>query len=175
MKKMWHKLEKLHLYSKLNNIEPFLYSPGITRNLYSEELRAEWTLFNTYVDDVTKVAKEIAVQDKKFSTLLRQQSSNQNRNPIILTDFVIIQSSYTFTEEENNILNRGQNFAIRPKAPPVVDIIASIESGIQYLPDNVKLDVRNGVKKIIKRESKTHHNNRVTEDHRDHVVDIMRE
>jgi hypothetical protein len=70
-------------------------------------------------------------------------------------------------------LNRGLNFAIRPKAPPLVDIIASIESGIQYLPDNIKLEVRNGVKKIIKRE--THHNNRVTENHRDHVVKIMRE
>jgi hypothetical protein len=65
-------------------------------------------------------------------------------------------------------LNRKLNFAIRPKASPLEDIIASIESGIQYL-----LDVRNGVKKIIKRE--THHNNRVTENHPDHVVEIMRE
>jgi hypothetical protein len=73
----------------------------------------------------------------------------------------------------SNIMNRGLNITIRPKAPPLVDIIASIESGIQYLPDNVKLDVQNGVKKIIKRE--THHNNRVTEDLRDHVVEIMRE
>jgi hypothetical protein len=65
-------------------------------------------------------------------------------------------------------LNRKLNFAIRPKASRLEDIIASIESGIQYL-----LDVRNGVKKIIKHE--THHNNRVTEDHPDHVVEIMRE
>jgi hypothetical protein len=142
------------------------------RNLYSEELRAAWTLFDTYVEDVisTKVAKKIAVQDKKFSTLLRQQSSSQNRNPISLTDFVINKSSCTFTEEETNILNRGLNCSIRPKAPPLVDIIASVESGIQYLLDNVKLDVRNGVKKIIKHE--THHNNRVPEDHRDHVFEI---
>jgi hypothetical protein len=142
-------------------------------NLYPEELRVAWTLFDTYVEDVisTKVAKKIAVQAKKFSRLLRQQSSRQNRNPIILTD---TKSSCTFTEEETNILNRGLNFAIRPKAPPLVDIIASIiESGIQYLPDNIKLDVRNGVKKIIKCE--THHNNRVTENHRDHVVEIIRE
>jgi hypothetical protein len=179
MKKMWVKLEKLQLYTKLNKIEQFLYSPylKLTRNLYSEELRAEWIFLHVCFEDVisTKVAKEIAVKDKKFSTLLRQQSSNQNRNPIILTDFVINQSSYTFTEKETNILNRGLNFAIRPKAPPLVDIIASIKSGIQHLPDNVKLDVRNGVKKIIKRENETHHNNRFTEDHRYHVVDIMRE
>jgi hypothetical protein len=86
---------------------------------------------------------------------------------------MIHKSSCTFTEEETNVLNRGLNFAIRPKAPLLVDIIASIESGIQYLPDNAKLDFRNGVKKIIK--SVTHHKNRVTENHRDHVIEIMRE
>jgi hypothetical protein len=77
MKKMWLKLENSHLYSKLNKIEPVLYSLHLqlTRNLYSDKFRAEWTLFDKYVENVitTKVAKKIAVQDKKFSTLLRQQ------------------------------------------------------------------------------------------------------
>jgi hypothetical protein len=92
--------------------------------LYSEELRAAWTLFDTYVEDVisTKVAKKIAAQDKKFSTLFRQQNSI----PISLTDFMINKSSCIFTEEGTN------EFAISLKAPLLVDIITSIESGIQY-------------------------------------------
>jgi hypothetical protein len=40
----------------------------------------------------------------------------------------------------------------------VLDIIASIESGIQYLPGHINLDV--GVKNIV--EHGTFHNNRVT-------------
>jgi hypothetical protein len=77
---------------------------------------------------------------KKFSTEVIQKVLAKTGTKIFLTDFVINKSSCTFTEEE-----------ILPKA--LVDIIASIESGIQYLPDNVNLDVRNGVKKIIKRKT----------------------
>jgi hypothetical protein len=37
----------------------------------------------------------------------------------------------------------------------------------------VKLDVRNGIKKIVKHG--TYHNNRVAENHREQVVKILRE
>jgi hypothetical protein len=53
-KKMWLKIEKSHLYSKLENIEPEHYSfhLRLTRNLQSEELRAEWNSFDQHVETV---------------------------------------------------------------------------------------------------------------------------
>jgi hypothetical protein len=80
-----------------------------------------------------------------------------------LNDFVINKSWCPFTEEEMNVLNRGLNFTIRLKVPALVDCLSC----------NVKLDVRNGIKKIVKHA--TYRNNIVTEIHREQVVKILRE
>jgi hypothetical protein len=66
---------------------------------------------------------------------------------------VINKSSQTFTEAELILLNKGLNFAIKPKIMPLMEVIASFESGIQKLTDKVKTDYRiRHIKKITKLE-----------------------
>jgi hypothetical protein len=84
---------------------------------------------------------------------------------------VINKSSCTFTEDETNLLNRGLDFAVCPEQPPVMDIVASIESGIQYLTIEEKTSVRNVVKNVIKNQ----HHQITTNNNRHLIIEMLRE
>lgn len=49
------------------------------------------------------------------------------------------------------LLNRGLNFAIPPPSFPLEDIITDIETGIYFLPNTQKQDIRAAVKPEIAR------------------------
>jgi hypothetical protein len=152
MKKMYLKLEKSHFYSILEAIEPKLYSLHLklTRDLSEDE----WKIFDTHTETVisAKIDNKVKTLKRKFDKLVQQNPINRQPEPVHLDEFVINKSSVVFDEEELKLLNKGLNFTIAPKLPPIMDIVASVESGIQYLQDDIKNDVRTNFERIISRE-----------------------
>jgi hypothetical protein len=116
-----------------------------------------WWLANfwlTYYSLVTfvKIAKILSLNGK-FNTLVqRRDYQRQKPEPIYLENFVINKSSQTFSWSWTYPSKKGLNFAIKPETMSLMDIIASVESGIQYLSDKVKTDVRRHIKKITEQE-----------------------
>ena len=63
-------------------------------------------------------------------------------------------SERTLTESETDVLALGLNFAVAPKAVPVVDIIAAVECAASELPEERALEFRAEVKKCLQNARK---------------------
>jgi hypothetical protein len=163
-KNRWLVEEKKHLYCKLEMLELELYNLHLklTKNLKTDHQHGLWNDFNHHLQTVIekKVTNKRNIQLRKYDNLRNTQKSNidKYRQSQNTPNFVINKSKETFSAEEMNLLNKGLNYAIKPKNPPMIDFIAAVESGIQYQPDTVKNNIRNDLDNILK----THTEEKVT-------------
>ena len=104
----------------------------------------------TKTDNETK-----ARQIRKFEGLLNEKS-NRRRDDECLDSQKVVRnlSTHSLTESERDVLALGLNFGIAPKAVPVVDIIAAVESAANELPEEKALELRTGVKKCLQNAKK---------------------
>lgn len=47
-------------------------------------------------------------------------------------------------------MSKGLNYAPKPKNIPLVEVIAEIETGIQFLPDGNKMSIRKEIAPILR-------------------------
>ena len=85
----------------------------------------------TKTDNKTKTR-----QIRKFEGLLNEKS-NRRRDDKCLDSQKVVRnlSTHSLTEGERDVLALALNFGIAPKAVPVVDIIAAVESTANELPE----------------------------------------
>lgn len=62
---------------------------------------------------------------------------------------VINLSSRTFSDEEKQFLSKGLGFAIAPRFVDKLDMVATIETGISKLPDDLKKEVQGKIKTLL--------------------------
>ena len=84
----------------------------------------------TKTDNETKARKI-----RKFEGLLNEKS-NRRRNDECLDSQKVVRnlSTHSLTESERDVFALGLDFGTAPKAVPVVDIIAAVESAANELP-----------------------------------------
>jgi hypothetical protein len=70
--------------------------------------------------------------------------------PEHIEDFSINESSQQFSADELKLLNKGLKLMPKPKEPPILEIVAEIETSVKYLPISDKEDIRYECSKVIK-------------------------
>jgi len=97
--------------------------------------------------------KKREVQNQKLKKLLEKKSPKNKAAVKSVDNLVVNLSEEIFTDAEIELLNRGLNFSVQPQGAPLVDIVADIESAIQFKPIEIKKQIRDDAKGIIQ-----HHN-----------------
>ena len=72
------------------------------------------------------------------------------QKPLLIENYANNLSSKTFTKSEYNLLNLGLKFSIKPLKDPIVNVVTEIETTLKYKPENVKHNVRQDTKRILK-------------------------
>ena len=92
----------------------------------------------TKTDNETK-----ARQIWKFEGLLNEKSNRRRDNECLDSQKVVRNlSTCSLTVSERDVFALGLNFGIAPKAVPVVDIIAAVESAANELLEEKALELR---------------------------------
>nr|XP_029714405.1 CD109 antigen-like [Aedes albopictus] len=97
---------------------------------FSFMLKKELT--NLFDDDYVMVRANVSLTDEVFSVGVGFAST-------------------VFTQAELDLLNKGLNFAIAPQCAPLADIVANIESAIQYDNNTLKSATRHCVQQCLSR------------------------
>lgn len=83
---------------------------------------------------------------RKFEALVRENTKRDSwRRDDERENFIINKSSHVLTSEETQLLKKGLKYQPRPKAPPMNNIIASIETSIRWLEGDRKAVVRDEI------------------------------
>lgn len=123
----------------------------------------DFTSFDRHLHDVLEhksLTKQLLLSKKLAS--LKQNNSRQckNKNEVqFIPDLVINQSSEVFTDNELKLLNKGLNFAPKPKDFPIKDIKTDLESGIYNLDYTQKHEIRSETAKILPKFKNCYKNN----------------
>ena len=98
-------------------------------------------------------------QMRKFEALLNSKNGRRGVDEGLDKRKVVRNlSERSLTESETNVLALGLNFAVAPKAVPVVDIIAAVECTANELPEETALEFRVEVKKCLQNAKKPRSN-----------------
>lgn len=95
---------------------------------------------------------------KKFACLMNEVHGG-NIPPVVslLDNFVINESSTTFTEPQLNLLNKGLKHVPPTVSPPLAEIISDIEAGIKFsIPFDKQNVLRREVEKVIQGSRTSH-------------------
>lgn len=159
-KNLWLISEIQHHYSCLDKLQLDLYTLHLKMTKGLDKLRFED--FNKFHS--ASIARGNAIFEKKRATqnvkIKKLISGNQvatQSKPSVKTvnDLVVNLSNETFDNDEMNLLNRGLNFTVKPQNDPIIDIVAHIESSIQYKPFDIKKNVRDSALPLLK-SAQTH-------------------
>ncbi|XP_036317693.1 uncharacterized protein LOC118732671, partial [Rhagoletis pomonella] len=97
-------------------------------------------------------------QNKKLEKLLSTRTTTTYTPSVKpVSDLVVNMSKEIFGADELELLNRGLNFTVKPKKEPIIDIIADIESSIQYKTPDVKKSIRDAALPLIKSSQQQKH------------------
>jgi hypothetical protein len=124
-------LYSIHLYLMKNTHESFW-----------REFREKVIQIGRY-----KSMKKRRIQNNKLKRLVsssvvcKQSASERN--------FIINKTSRVFSKEQIQLLNKGLKYKPKPVETPVNEIVVAVESSIKYLPLEEKINVREGVKKVL--------------------------
>ena len=112
--------------------------------------------FGLVDQEKTKIANEMKTrQMRKFEGLMNRKNSRRSGDEQLGSRKVVRNlSERTLTESETDVLTLGLNFAVAPKAVPVVDIIAAAECAANELPEETALEFRAEVKKCLQNARK---------------------
>ncbi|XP_055847147.1 uncharacterized protein LOC129912768 [Episyrphus balteatus] len=72
------------------------------------------------------------------------------RQTLKLSSVIVVNlSNENFSPDEMSLLNRGLNFSVKPLSLPLIDVIADVETAIQYKPFDVKKQIREKASQVI--------------------------
>lgn len=165
-KNKWLKCEITNKYGKVNNLnfECYILHLKIISNLnhYETELSKRipnqtntfdaWVQFENHMHTQIerKLNRKRDVLMRKYQVLISEQQATNRPPPVsILPDFVINESSTSFSDRELKLLNYGLKFVPPTSKPPLVDIISDIEVGIKFVSADRQQKVRRDVEKVV--------------------------
>lgn len=90
----------------------------------------------------------------KFCKLRSQKEATTSENRERIQDerikFVVNKSPYALSTNEEMLLANGLKYQVIPREPPLLDIVASVETAIKYLPNEVKSCLRGEISEVFK-------------------------
>jgi len=151
----WLQTELSFHYSRLSELELKLYSLhlSITRGTHAVEIES-WNNFLINVEDnvLLKISGKKQKLNRKLNDLTNNGSNqleNAPRKPEFVDDFVVNQSTCTFSDDEINLLNKGLNFAPLPKTIDILESIVDIEANIRSKPFSIQNNIRETIKPVL--------------------------
>ena len=140
-------------------------------NQLHEILKEDQVMWNACKEEVlkrkeTRHQKVLKRQISKFERLIQGQKKQEqggcsNQDVCMVKDeekvkkkWVINLSSIPLTQQQEDLLSHGPNFAISPKKPPMGEYILNIEKACQSLDTNTAEELRSEVYRVLK---KPHH------------------
>ncbi|KFD47779.1 hypothetical protein M513_11329 [Trichuris suis] len=84
---------------------------------------------------------------------------NQSHSHPHLDKIVVNLSSRPLSDQEKGVLAKGLNFVPCPRAPPVLDIIASFEHGLSSIEQNRASEVKSAITNLLLRHRFTRNPN----------------
>lgn len=166
-KQMWLKEEMRHHYGRLDFAQLKLYETHLklSRDNSDDKVYRNFSIQMRIVHErVNKMyAEKRATQTKKLTRLIRANDSVSvlpDGKPKVQTvdGLVVNLSSESFSKDEMDLLNRGLNFSVQPMNTPYIDIIADIETAIQYKPFDAKIEIRKEAEAAIVDLKRTNNN-----------------
>lgn len=155
----WLRRETKHLYGKLSCVELEAYEShlALTKLLLHHEL-------TTFMDDCTeRIESKIPNKKRKLKGKLhslvnkKNQSKEERRLLFDVNEmekdkkkFVRNLSTKSFDQNTLDTLSKGLNYTPTPKHIPIDEVIAEIESGIKYMPEHIKQDIRREITPVLK-------------------------
>lgn len=154
---LWLMMELKHIYSKLSQIELKAYEVHLllAKTLKKEEFDE---LLSVTIDTVNETCSSKREKlNKKFLRLENEKFIGEKQDCVSVqtevkpVNFVTNLSKQNFTTEETALLQKGLKFSPKPNSPNIIDLVASIETGIKYCKDIVKQEISDTVKSVIKK------------------------
>lgn len=149
----WLRLEIKNMYAKqqeleLQSLEQHLY---ITKDLNILEMNYFNEKYQDILDSIEyKFNKKQITLNKKLLSLTTNVSKDKNNSTNIFQDDILVknESSYHFTPQELNLLDKGLNFNLKSQQD-LKNVIVDVESSIQYLNENKKNLIRTDIESKI--------------------------
>jgi hypothetical protein len=147
-------------YKRLEYIGRELYSLHMSLTKSMDE--HEWRVRCEKVDYVIKqkIVKKKRRLNWKFGGLMREQkSSSRVIEEDIRRKYIIYKSETKLSEEEEKVIANSLKYQPVPQEPPINELIASVETALKFLPNDVKTCIRNEIADILEDENnlKTRH------------------
>ena len=166
-------------------IEKFQHDKYMYENQLHEILKEDQIMWNACKEEVlkrkeTRHQKVLKRQISKFERLIQgrkkqEQGGCSNQDVCMVKDedkvqkkWVINLSSTPLTQQQEDLLSHGPNFAISPKKPPVGEYILNIEKACQSLDTNTAEELRTEVYRVLK---KPHHPKTQPRERRVHCIE----
>lgn len=162
--KLWLKLELKYLYGKLSRIEEDAFKTHwhLVKVLNEYELDS---LLRATIDESDEIDCSFAHKreklNKKFEKLKNEKfikeriERERTKSGITIEPVNSVKnlSNQSFTNEEMSVLQKGLKFSPKPRTPPIIDLVADIETGVKYCKETVKQEIRDTVISAIKKSS----------------------
>lgn len=113
----------------------------------------EWNSFLNFWNDKHKMTIKLKITklNRKLNNILKDKPNIliDKVKPKYVDELVFNLSSKTFNNDEMNLLNKGLKFTPFPNKINFKEIVANIESSIQFKNENVKHNIRDDSKTIL--------------------------
>jgi predicted GIY-YIG superfamily endonuclease len=131
----FHRYRKYKLIRELNELKNFLINNmefSDFSKIYNSILKKQYKLMRLIKDK----------HDCKLSKLLEEEKYNKSTYSSKPSMPVHNLSKFALTQTQSDVLGKGLNFALCNREVPILDIIASVETGIKDLSEEEKNEVR---------------------------------
>lgn len=154
-KLLWLKMERCHMFSKLQQLESDNYKRHLKITKNSNNLEAEiWRLTDAKINAIAqnKAEKKFNILKKKLSGLKSKQLGiNREPNPEVqlVEGYIKNLSSTTLSKQEEKLLNKGLTYSLPPMNTPTDEIVSYLEVAAKALHGEDKQKVRLASKDIF--------------------------